>query len=656
MLLLVVFLPLFSFLIINLFGRFIGTRGTYFIICLNMLLTSLISMNYYYYYIKYHFIYYIDVASWINLDLLDISWSFVFDSLSLTMLIVVALISTSAHIFSIDYMKDDPHQNRFLSYLSLFTFFMLILVTSNNLLQLFVGWEGVGLCSYLLINFWFNRFQSNKSAMKAMVVNKIGDIAYLIAIFVTFLFFKSLDFNVLYNCIFYSFNEFLIFFGFKVNLISFICFFFFLAAIGKSAQIGLHTWLPDAMEGPTPVSSLIHAATMVTAGIFLIIRTSFLFEFSSNVLMLIALFGSLTCFLASMIGIFQNDIKKIIAYSTCSQLGYMFFACGISSYNISIYHLFNHAFFKALLFLTSGSIIHILINEQDIRKMGGLFKLIPFSYMCIVVGSFSLMGVPFLSGFYSKDLIIELGFDYNHIISFYKFFFWICSFSISLSIIYSVKIIFYTFLNGYNGYFSVIKNLHKTSYFVILPLVFLSFASVFSGFFFKEVMVSSGNNFWLHSIYFHIENNFFNSEFRCQCIKLLPLQVTFYSFLILYFIGNFYSYIYIWNIKHSSLYRFFNHKLYIDLVYNNYFCLPLYRYAYSFFLKLFDKGFIELYGPYGIYFVLKNILSFFRRMEFQYIYHYCGSFLIGIIFFLVFLNQAIYYPLPYFDPFYRFFH
>ena len=321
---------------------------------------------------------------------------------------MISIISTIVHIYASSYMAEDPHLSRFMAYLSLFTFFMFILVTGDNFIQLFLGWEGVGICSYLLINFWFTRIPANKSALKALIMNRVGDFGLLIGILLIFYFFCSVDFAIVFSLVPYFVGIHFNFLDFEIDLLSLISAFLFVGSIGKSAQLGLHTWLPDAMEGPTPVSALIHAATMVTAGVFLIIRCSPLFEYTSNILLFITILGSLTAFFASTIGVVQNDIKKVIAYSTCSQLGYMVFSCGLSVYNISFFHLINHAFFKALLFLASGIIIHALNNEQDMRKMGGFLKLLPYSYSIMLIGSLALTGFPFLSGFYSKDFFFNL--------------------------------------------------------------------------------------------------------------------------------------------------------------------------------------------------------------------------------------------------------
>lgn len=327
------------------------------------------------------------------------------------MLLVVNIVSFLVHLYSTDYMSHDPNIARFMSYISLFTFFMLILITGDNFVLLFLGWEGVGLCSYLLISFWYTRIQANKSAIKALIVNRISDFGLTIGIIIIYSIFKSLNFATVFALTPFFYGKSFFFLGFDCDILSVIAGLLFFGACGKSAQIGLHTWLPDAMEGPTPVSALIHAATMVTAGVFLIIKCSPIFEYAPTVLTIITFVGALTAFFSATAGLVQNDIKKVIAYSTCSQLGYMIFACGVSSYHVSLFHLANHAFFKALLFLSAGSIIHSLSNEQDMRKYGGIMNLLPFTSIMLLIGSLSLMGLPFLTGFYSKDLILEIAYS-----------------------------------------------------------------------------------------------------------------------------------------------------------------------------------------------------------------------------------------------------
>ena len=396
MLILIVLLPLLGFFSGSLFGRFTGW-GSCYITTGSVLLSLLLSLILFYDVTLNGVVYKLTMGSWITVDSLNIEWSFCFDSLTSVMLIVVTFISTLVHLYSTEYMEYDPHLPRFMSYLSLFTFFMLILITANNFLQMFVGWEGVGLSSYLLINFWFTRIQANKAAIKAMLVNRIGDFSLLLAIFAIYFVFNSLDYDTVFSLVPLMLDYKILVGSSKIPALDMICILLFLGAMGKSAQLGLHTWLPDAMEGPTPVSALIHAATMVTAGVFLIARCSPIYEYAPYVLNIITVIGASTAFFAATVGLVQNDLKKVIAYSTCSQLGYMIFACGLSNYSVGVFHLMNHAFFKALLFLGAGSVIHAVSDEQDMRKMGGLKNLVPFTYSLMVIGSLALIGFPFLS-------------------------------------------------------------------------------------------------------------------------------------------------------------------------------------------------------------------------------------------------------------------
>ena len=408
---LIIFLPLIGAFAGGFFGRFVGEKGAGIITTTAMVFATLFSYAALYNLVVTGNPVYIDLFTWIDSGLFEARWGFTFDSLTCIMLIVVTTVSTLVHLYSTEYMAGDPHVPRFMAYLSLFTFFMLMLVTSNNLIQLFFGWEGVGLASYLLINFWFTRIPANKAAIKAMVVNRVGDFGLSLGIMAIFFIFKSVDFDTIFALVPHFDGYTFVFFNDTYNIFNVICLLLFIGAVGKSAQIGLHTWLPDAMEGPTPVSALIHAATMVTAGVFLLIRCSALFEYAPDILLVVTFVGAVTALFAATAGMLQNDLKKVIAYSTCSQLGYMVFACGISNYSVSMFHLMNHAFFKALLFLSAGSVIHAMADEQDMRKMGGLINLLPFTYTMILIGSLSLMGFPFLTGFYSKDAILELAYS-----------------------------------------------------------------------------------------------------------------------------------------------------------------------------------------------------------------------------------------------------
>uniref|UniRef100_K3Z2I6 NADH-ubiquinone oxidoreductase chain 5 n=1 Tax=Setaria italica TaxID=4555 RepID=K3Z2I6_SETIT len=399
--------------------------------------------------------------------------------LTVVMLIVVTFISSLVHLYSISYMSEDPHSPRFMCYLSIFTFFMLMLVTGDNFLQLFLGWEGVGLASYLLIHFWFTRLQADKAAIKAMLVNRVGDFGLALGIFGCFTLFQTVDFSTIFACASAPRNEW-IFCNMRLNAITLICILLFIGAVGKSAQIGLHTWLPDAMEGPTPVSALIHAATMVTAGVFMIARCSPLFEYSPTALIVITFAGAMTSFLAATTGILQNDLKRVIAYSTCSQLGYMIFACGISNYSVSVFHLMNHAFFKALLFLSAGSVIHAMSDEQDMRKMGGLASSFPLTYAMMLMGSLSLIGFPFLTGFYSKDVILELAYTKYTISG--NFAFWLGSVSVLFTSYYSFRLLFLTFLVPTNSFGRDRLRCHDAPIPMAIPLILLALGSLFVGY------------------------------------------------------------------------------------------------------------------------------------------------------------------------------
>lgn len=421
MYLLVLAIPALSAFVTGFFGKLLGKNGVQILNISCMFITFLISSLIFYEVALLRYTCLIDLGLWFNLGSARVNFEFLFDTITATMLFAVSLVSLLVHIYSLDYMGEDPHFIRFMTYLTLFTLFMFVLLTSANFIQFFAGWEGVGLASYLLINFWYTRTQANTSALKALIVNRFGDFALYTAILIIFLTFKTLNFYTIFALVETFANTTINLLYLQIPVVELLCLFLFIGAVGKSAQVGLHVWLPDAMEGPTPVSALIHAATMVTAGVFLIIRCSPLFEYAPNTLVVVTVFGALTAFFAASVGLVQNDLKKVIAYSTCSQLGYMVFACGSSGYAIGFFHLVNHAFFKALLFLCAGSVIHSLLNEQDIRRMGGIVKILPLTYVMMLVGSLSLMGFPYLTGFYSKDAILEFVFSSNTVFSLFAY-------------------------------------------------------------------------------------------------------------------------------------------------------------------------------------------------------------------------------------------
>jgi len=535
-----VFLPLLGFISAGLFGRFLGPKGSVYITVINLFLTFVLSVFALYEVGFAGSPVYIKLCCWIDIDLFNVDWGFLFDSMTVVMCCIVTFVSSLVHLYSSEYMSHDPHLPRFMSYLSLFTFFMLILVTADNFIQMFVGWEGVGLCSYLLINFWFTRIQANKAAIKAMIVNRIGDFGLALGIITIYVNYKAVDYATVFALTPFFKNQTFQFLIFEFDTLTVICSLLFVGAVGKSAQIGLHTWLPDAMEGPTPVSALIHAATMVTAGVFLIARSSAIFEFAPSVLFVITIMGACTAFFAATTGLLQNDLKRVIAYSTCSQLGYMVFACGLSNYSVGIFHLANHAFFKALLFLGAGSVIHAVSDEQDMRKMGGLKNLVPFTYSVMMIGSLALTGFPFLTGFYSKDVILEVAFGKYTAEGLFAYILGTCA--AFLTAFYSMRLTYLTFLANPNGYKHVISKAYDSSYAIITPLFLLTIPSIFIGYYTKDMIIGLGTDFWGNSIYVWPSNmNRIDSEFISQIWKLLPVIFSLLgtiSAYILYTIGN----------------------------------------------------------------------------------------------------------------------
>ena len=659
MYLVVLYLPIINFLIISFCGRFIGHKGSYWLATINIFFVTIISYMIFFEVVINGSICFFSIFTWIDINLLNVNWGFLFDPIASTMLLVVSTISLLVHFYSIGYMYNDPFTARFIAYLSLFTWFMLILVTSDNLLQLFLGWEGVGIVSYLLINFWFTILSANQAAMKAVIMNRIGDLGLVFSIGLIYLEFKTLNFSTIFAiCNVYQF-DYIYFFHNYIHLITLITIFMFVGVMGKSAQFGLHTWLPDAMAGPTPVSALIHAATMVTAGVFLLIRLSPLIEYSYKGLYIITFIGILTAFFSATVGLFQNDLKKIIAYSTCSQLGYMVFICGLSNYSVGLFHLVNHAFFKALLFLSAGSIIHSLSDEQDIRKYGGLIKLLPFSYIAIVVGSLALMGVPFLTGFYSKDFIMEIA--YNSYLVNNSFFYWLSVVTAFFTTLYSIKLLFFVFLSKPGGYKRYFKVIHESNFFISFPLFILILYSIFFGYLNRDLFIGLGSDTWLNWISITSTKNLlvFESEFLAAYIKNIPL---FFSILgICIILMFYYSYLffynrilkknnYLWFKKLLNVYNFFSYKWYIDIFYLKVIVVSFFKISFNFF-KNIDRGFFELIGPLGLVRFI-NISSYHYKLVFMnnsYIFNYLFIMISSIIIFIIinfcflFINSEIYF-------------
>ena len=581
----------------------------------------------------------ISFGTWITSGLLNVGWNFYLDNLTVTMLLLVNFVSFLVHIYSTEYMANDPHLPRFMSYLSLFTFFMVILVTGDNFVILFLGWEGVGLCSYLLISFWHTRVQANKAAMKALIVNRISDFGFTIGMTVIYFVFRSLDFAVVFGLTPLFVGKNVNFCGFFVDPISLIAFLLFFGACGKSAQIGLHTWLPDAMEGPTPVSALIHAATMVTAGVFLIIKCSPIFEFAPKVLTLVTFVGAFTAFFSAICGLVQYDIKKVIAYSTCSQLGYMIFACGLSAYHVSLFHMVNHAFFKALLFLTAGSIIHSLSNEQDLRKYGGLLYVLPFSGIMLLIGSLALMGFPYLSGFYSKDLILEISLATYTLSG--AFCYWVGLITAFLTTYYSYRIFYLVFVSKPNAFKNAVGTIHEVPFKMAIALAFLSIGSIFFGYVAKDLFIGLGTDFWNQSIFILPENNHqMNAELLPQTYKILP-------FIVSLFAVGLANMAFEYNIQINSLvnfvplHKFLSYKWFFDVVYNKFINFPILIKAYELLFKLLDKGIVEVLGPKGISEIFYTGGMFTKKIQTGFSFTYGCFMLYFLLIFLIIGNFFI---------------
>ena len=626
-----VFLPLISAISAGLFGRYLGPKGSSYTTVTLLIITFLFSSFAFYEVALVGCPVYIKLVPWINSELLNVDWGFLFDSLTVTMCCIVTFVSSLVHLYSTEYMSHDPHLSRFMSYLSFFTFFMLILVTADNYVQMFVGWEGVGLCSYLLINFWFTRIQANKAAIKAMVLNRIGDFGLVLGILIIFVKYKAVDYATVFAITPLFVDQKFIFLNIPFNLIDIIGFLLFVGAIGKSAQLGLHTWLPDAMEGPTPVSALIHAATMVTAGVFLIARSSPLFEYTPAMLKVITVLGACTAFFAATVGLLQNDLKRVIAYSTCSQLGYMVFACGLSNYSVGVFHLANHAFFKALLFLGAGSVIHAVADEQDMRKMGGLKNLVPFTYSTMVIGSLALIGFPFLTGFYSKDVILEVA--YGKYTTEGHFSYVLGSIGAFLTAFYSTRLLYLTFLSSPNGYKSVICSAYDSSYQICTALAILSIPSIFIGFYTKDMIIGLGTDFWGNSIFVLPTNmNMIDAEFINHSFKILPVFLSLLgascSFLLYTFSNKLLFQIKI-SILGKKIYNFLNKKWFFDKVYNEYIGQFFFKFGYNVSYKIIDRGIFEIFGPMGLSGSILKKSAKVAGLQTGYLYHITLIILLG---------------------------
>ena len=631
MLYLILFLPLLGSFISAFFYEKIGDKTCQIItsafIVIGAILSSIILLET----IKTGKIYQYPILNWISSGSLKIHWSIYVDSLTAVMLVVVNIVSALVHIYSIGYMSHDPHKPRFMSYLSLFTFMMLSLITADNFLQLFFGWEGVGLASYLLIGFWFKKESANNASMKAFIVNRVGDLGLLVAMFLIFKTFGTLNFSEVFSQAADQSKNLIKIFGGEYNLVTTICVFLFIGAMGKSAQIILHTWLPDAMEGPTPVSALIHAATMVTAGVFLVARCSPLFEYSQYALNLVAFVGATTAIFAASIAIVQTDIKRIIAYSTCSQLGYMFFAAGMGAYNVAIFHLFTHAFFKALLFLGAGSVIHAFHDEQNIEKMGGVWKKIPLTYALMLIGTLALTGFPLLAGFYSKDAIIESAYFSKSLFAGYAFVIGITTAFITS--IYSWRLIFKTFHGKYNNTMSLEK-VHESGPVMLIPLLLLAIGATFSGYLSHEIFIGENTQFWGKAIFFLKQTAHGHPPLWLMIliptlvISAIPLSFILFlkrKDIVESFVNN-----------NKPFYNFLVKKWYFDELYDLIF-VKCFRSIGTFLWQRGDVKTIDAYGPDGVAKVVKNLSDRASSIQSGYLYHYATVILIGLILIVSFL-------------------
>ena len=630
----IIFLPLIASIISGFFGRFIGDRNSEIVTSLLVSISAILSIYVFYEVVVNNYQENIVIAKWINSGSLDVNWSMNIDPLSSVMLVVVTLVSSLVHVYSIGYMSHDPHKPRFMAYLSLFTFAMLMLVTSDNFIQLFFGWEGVGLCSYFLIGFWFKKESANAAAIKAFVVNRVGDFGFALGIFLIFYLFGTVNYNEVFQQIPTITDTNLNFLGIEVGAINLICFLLFIGAMGKSAQILLHTWLPDAMEGPTPVSALIHAATMVTAGVFLVVRCSPIYEYSPLILNLITIIGMTTAFFAATVALVQTDIKKIIAYSTCSQLGYMFFAAGVGAYNVAMFHLFTHAFFKALLFLGSGSVIHAFKDEQNINNMGAVWKKLPYTYVLMIIGTLALTGFPFLSGFYSKDAIIEFAYLKGNTVGYYAA--GVGVFTAFLTAIYSWRLIFKTFHGEYNNKSIKIEETHESPLIMLIPLIILSIGAIFAGFIFKDLFISlvDQNNFWAQSILF-LEP--LSTEHPPTWFLLITPILVLISIPIAYYLF----------VKNKSipeqivkinrpLYEFLVNKWYFDELYDYIIIKPSQKIG-LFLWKVCDVKIIDGFGPDGMSMLIKKISQKANKFQSGFIYQYAFVMLLGFSALLTYL-------------------
>ena len=656
----IVFLPLIGFLIAGLAGKSIGDKASEFVTSGLLVLAAILSWIAFF---SFGFgegeTQRIMLFQWMQSGTLDVAWSLRIDRLTLVMLVVVNTVSALVHVYSIGYMHHDPHRPRFFAYLSFFTFAMLMLVTSNNLVQMFFGWEGVGVASYLLIGFWFKKPSANAAAMKAFIVNRVGDFGFALGIFGTFVLFGSVNLDTIFAGAADIAGQMgagaeaaagqgaeaaavaapaltdtvLSFAGYSLSMggaLTVVCLLLFMGAMGKSAQIGLHTWLPDAMEGPTPVSALIHAATMVTAGVFMLARMSPVFELSHSALAFVTFIGATTAIFAATVGCVQNDIKRVIAYSTCSQLGYMFVALGVGAYNVAIFHLFTHAFFKALLFLGAGSVIHAVSDEQDMRRMGGLRKHIPKTYWMMVIGTLALTGFPFTAGYFSKDAIIEAAFAGENSFAIYG---WgLTVIAALLTSFYSWRLIFMTFHGKPRASADVMHHIHESPNVMLVPLYVLGAGALFAGILFEGAFIGEGfSGFWRSALAIseetHVLHAMHETPFWIAIIPTIMMALGFFIAWQMY-------------VRHTEmpakaaarnpgLYKFLLNKWYFDELYDVLFVRTAKRVG-RFLWKTGDGTIIDGFGPDGVSARVLDVTDRVVKLQTGYLYHYAFAMLIGV--------------------------
>ena len=648
---LAVFSPLVAFMIAGLLGRQIGDRGAQAVTCFGVILAAACSITLFFEVILGADPRTVPVMSWINSGDFHAEWALRVDQLAVVMMCVINIVSSCVHVYSVGYMSHDKNQARFMAYLSLFTFAMLMLVTSDNLLQLFFGWEGVGLASYLLIGFWNEKASANAAAMKAFIVNRVGDLGLTLGTMAAFVIFGTIQFDGIFQEAADKSLETFSFFGYEVHALTLMCLLLFVGAVGKSAQLGLHTWLPDAMEGPTPVSALIHAATMVTAGVFLVARFSPVFEYAPDALQVVCIMGSLTALVAATIGMTQFDIKRVIAYSTMSQLGYMFFALGVSAYGAAMFHLMTHAFFKALLFLGAGSVIHAMSGEQDMRKMGGIWKKIPVTYALMWIGSLALAGVPFFAGYYSKDMILEAtwasGTWFGHLA------FWMGCAAALMTAFYSWRLLIMTFHGTPRADHHVMEHVHESPAVMVGPLVLLAIGAIFAGVVFYGGFVGSPEHhvegheeavtehtenhwqksyFWGDSLFVQPENDTVAKAHGVPTwVKLMPTLMGLLGIALGYLAYMFKPDIPAAVVKtFKPLHTLFYNKWFFDELYDRVFVKTAGILGNAFW-KGGDQAVIDDLGPNGIASSSRRLAGLMSRFQSGFIFQYAFVMMIGLI-------------------------